>query len=148
MQDLFTYFIDVIKSLGVAAISFFVATLMAILRTKQHKGKVDWVEAIMCGLFGIGIWSILIWFDIPEVVAVGLSSMIGFKGTHFVSDEISKKLGVNKEIAHNLACTRKGYQLVCKTDWVKFAINNDRLRKRGLVFLLDQYTKVHIECTN
>ena len=55
-----------------------------------------------------------------------------------------EKLGVNKEIAHNLACTRKGYQLICKTDWIKFAINNERLRKRGLVFLLDQYEKVHI----
>ena len=44
--------------------------------------------------------------------------------------------------------TRKGYQLVCKTDWMKFAINIEKLRKRGLVFLLDQYTKVHTECTN
>ena len=58
------------------------------------------------------------------------------------------QLGAKSEIAHNLANTRKGYQLICKTDWMKFAINNDRLRKRGLVFLLDQYTKVHIECTN
>jgi RNA-directed DNA polymerase len=59
-----------------------------------------------------------------------------------------KQLGVKVDIAHNLANTRKGYQLVCKTDWMKFAINNERLRKRGLVFLLDQYNKVHIECTN
>ena len=59
-----------------------------------------------------------------------------------------EKLGVRTDIAHNLACTRKGYQLICKTDWIKFAINNERQRKRGLVFLLDQYTKVHIECTN
>ena len=59
-----------------------------------------------------------------------------------------KQLGVKPDIAHNLANTRKGYQLVCKTDWMKFAINIEKLRKRGLVFLLDQYTKVHIECTN
>jgi len=59
-----------------------------------------------------------------------------------------KQLGVKPDIAHNLANTRKGYQLVSKTDWMKFAINIERLRKRGLVFLLDQYTKVHIECTN
>ena len=55
-----------------------------------------------------------------------------------------EQLGVNREIAHNLACTRKGYQLICKTNWIKFAINNERLRKRGLVFLQDQYEKVHI----
>ena len=56
-----------------------------------------------------------------------------------------EKLGLRQDIAHGLANTRKGYQLVCKTDWMKFAINIERLRKRGLVFLLDQYRKVHIE---
>lgn len=55
-----------------------------------------------------------------------------------------KQLGVRPDIAHNLANTRKGYQLICKTDWIKFAINNERLRKRGLIFLSDQYQKVHI----
>lgn len=59
-----------------------------------------------------------------------------------------EQLGVKTELAHNIACSRKGYQLICKTDWLKFAINVERLRKRGLVFLLDQYNKVHIECTN
>ena len=55
------------------------------------------------------------------------------------------KLGVKPDIAHNLANTSKGYQLVAKTDWLKFAINIERLRKRGLIFLSDQYQKVHIE---
>ncbi len=56
-----------------------------------------------------------------------------------------EQLGVRRDIAHSVACTRKGYQQICKTDWLKFAINIDRLRKRGLVFLLDQYQKVHVE---
>ncbi len=55
------------------------------------------------------------------------------------------QLGVEPDIAHNLANTSKGYQLVAKTDWLKFAINIERLRKRGLIFLSDQYQKVHIE---
>lgn len=58
------------------------------------------------------------------------------------------QLGIKAELAKTISYTRKGYQLICKTDWLKFAINIERLRKRGLVFLLDQYTKVHIECTN
>ena len=58
------------------------------------------------------------------------------------------QLGVRPELAKTISYTRKGYQLICKTDWLKFAINIERLRKRGLVFLLDKYTKVHIECTN
>jgi len=56
-----------------------------------------------------------------------------------------KQLGVKPDIAYGLAHTSKGYQLVAKTSWLKFAINNDKLRKRGLIFLSDQYAKVHVE---
>ena len=59
-----------------------------------------------------------------------------------------RQLGVSHEIAFAYANTRKGYYQICKTTYIQFAINIERLRKRGLVFLLDQYTKVHIECTN
>ena len=59
-----------------------------------------------------------------------------------------RQLGVSHEIAFACANTRKGYYQICKTTYIQFAINIERLRKRGLVFLLDQYTKVHIECTN
>lgn len=55
-----------------------------------------------------------------------------------------RQLGVSHEIAFNCANTRKGYYQICKTGYIQFAINNERLRKRGLVFLLDQYEKVHI----
>lgn len=58
------------------------------------------------------------------------------------------QLGVKPELAKTISYTRKGYQLICKTDWLKFAINIERLKKRGLVFLLDQYIKVHVECTD
>ena len=58
------------------------------------------------------------------------------------------QLGMEPALAHNVACTRKGYYQICKTTYIQFAINIERLRKRGLVFLLDQYTKVHIECTD
>ena len=52
------------------------------------------------------------------------------------------------KLAYNCANTWKGYYQICKTRYIQFTINNERLRKGGLVFLLDQYTKVHIECTN
>lgn len=58
--------------------------------------------------------------------------------------ESLQKLGVPFEIAFNCANTRKGYYQICKTRYIQFAINNERLRKRGLVFLLEQYEKVHI----
>ena len=55
------------------------------------------------------------------------------------------KLGMQQEEAWNCANTRKGYYQICKTTYIQFAITTERLRKRGLVFLLDQYQKVHIE---
>ena len=58
--------------------------------------------------------------------------------------ESLQKLGVPFDIAFNCANTRKSYYQICKTRYIQFAINNERLRKRGLVFLLDQYEKVHI----
>ena len=50
---------------------------------------------------------------------------------------------IEKEVK-NCANTRKGYYQICKTRYIQFAINNERLRKRGLIFLLGQYEKVHI----
>ena len=55
-----------------------------------------------------------------------------------------RQLGLTHELAFNYANTRKGYYQICNTYIVKFAISTERLRKRGLVFLLDQYEKVHI----
>lgn len=59
--------------------------------------------------------------------------------------EALQKLGVSFEIAFNCANSRKSYQQMCKTRYIMFAINNEKLRKKGLVFALDQYQKVHIE---
>ena len=55
------------------------------------------------------------------------------------------QLGIERRLAHNIASTRKGYQFIAQMRWIVFAINNERLRKRGLIFLSDQYSKVHIE---
>lgn len=42
--------------------------------------------------------------------------------------ESLQKLGVSFEIAFNCANTRKGYYQICKTRYIQFAINNERLR--------------------
>lgn len=55
-----------------------------------------------------------------------------------------RQLGLEHELAFGYANTREGYYQICTTQVIKFTINNERLRKRGLVFLLDQYEKVHI----
>lgn len=55
------------------------------------------------------------------------------------------ELGMPFELALNCANTRKSYQQICKTRYVEFALNNERLKKRGLLSLTDHYLKVHTE---
>ena len=62
--------------------------------------------------------------------------------------EALKQLGVKDEIAFNCANTRKGYYNICQSTYVMFAINNERLNRKGLIPLLEQYEKVHIEYAN
>jgi lambda family phage holin len=73
------------------------ATLMAVFRTAKTNGKVDWLEAGMCGIFAYGIWFVLGYFDIPEGAGVLVGGVIGYKGTTLVSNWISNRLGINIE---------------------------------------------------
>lgn len=59
--------------------------------------------------------------------------------------EAPVKLGMSFELVYNCANTRKGYQQICKTRYIQFAINNDILKKRGLLLLTDHYLKVYTE---
>lgn len=76
------------------------AVLMAIFRTAKTNGKVDWLEAGMCGIFAYGIWFVLGYFDIPEGAGVLIGGVIGYKGTTLVSNWISSRLGFNLEPKH------------------------------------------------
>lgn len=52
------------------------------------------------------------------------------------------KLGIDKEEAQGLTYCRKGYQFISKSSVVQRAINNKRLKQRGLTSMLDQFLKV------
>ena len=45
---------------------------------------------------------------------------------------------IEKEVK-NCANTRKGYYQICKTRYIQVAINNERLRKWGLIFIISSY---------
>ena len=71
--------------------------LMAMFRTAQTNGKVDWLETGMCGIFAYGVWFVLSWFNLPEGCGVLVGGMVGYKGTHYVSKWVSKKLGLDED---------------------------------------------------
>ena len=71
--------------------------LMAVFRTKRKEGKVDFIEAGMCGLFAYGVWFVLGFFNIPEGGGVLVGGIIGYLGTHTVSTWVKDKLGIESE---------------------------------------------------
>jgi group II intron reverse transcriptase/maturase len=56
-----------------------------------------------------------------------------------------EKLGIGKEEAKGLTYCRKGYRFIGNSCVLQRALSNKRLKKRGLVSLLDHYLKVHTE---
>lgn len=96
-MDYWKWVQELLGAFGTAIASFVMGFLMAFLRTKKKSGKADFAESIMCGLFAVGVWSLLAWLKIPEIVAVGTASGVGYMGTHFVSNIIQKKVGVDNE---------------------------------------------------
>lgn len=55
------------------------------------------------------------------------------------------KLGIPLEEAKGLTYCRKGYQFIGHSCVVNRALNNKRLKQRGLAYSLDHYLKVHVE---
>ncbi len=53
------------------------------------------------------------------------------------------KLGINEESAKGITWCRKGYQYIGHSHLIQKAINNSRLKQRGLVSARDHYLKVH-----
>lgn len=70
---------------------------MAVARTKKQHGNVDWLEASMCSIVTIGIWSVLGDFEftfwghqIHEKATLGVGVFVGFYGTRYLFDLIDK----------------------------------------------------------
>ena len=57
-------------------------------------------------------------------------------------------MGNSNWITRSRWIKKSKYLIKASKEHIEININIERLRKRGLAFLLDQYTKVHIECTN
>ena len=90
MDDLPQKVAETISPFYIAIASFVMAFLMALFRTAKKRGQADWLEAFMCGFFAVGFWSLTTWLGFPEIISVGFASVVGYKGTHFVSKKIDR----------------------------------------------------------
>lgn len=79
-----------IVTYGIAIGSFVLAMLISIFTTAKKHGKVDWLEAIICGLLTLAIASILGWLKLPEQLAIFVGGLVGFKGSTWVDTKFNK----------------------------------------------------------
>lgn len=101
MEDFFKGLCDALSEYMVLAGIVTVTFLMAVFRTAKQHGKVDWIEAIICGIFALSVWFVLGWFNIPEGGGVLIGGIIGYKGSAAVSEWLSDKLGFDDEDEQN-----------------------------------------------
>lgn len=94
---LIVYLCKIADQIGIALIGAMLSFFMAVARTKKDNGKVDWLEASMCSIVTIGIWSVLGDFEfsfcgylVHEKATLGLGVFIGFYGTRYLFNLIDK----------------------------------------------------------
>lgn len=68
---------------------FFLAVMLSIFSTAKKHGKVDWLEALICGGLTVAIASILGYFNLPNQLAVFIGGFIGFKGSLWVEEKFN-----------------------------------------------------------
>lgn len=84
-------FIKFFSEIKVAIGSFFMAFIVAGLRTKRD-GDFNWVESTICGLLGMSVWFLVSWFNIPEMAAVGIASFMGCLGSHWITEIVKSRM--------------------------------------------------------
>lgn len=101
-----------ISAFGIIMFATSIAFFMAIARTKSKTGRIDWLEACMCSMTTVGIWSFLDKIDfsffgyhLQEKAPIGLGVFIGYIGTNYIfgliDRAIKKHLEKNSEDSEN-----------------------------------------------
>lgn len=94
MEDFLNGVWHIIQEYYLLIMTIVMTVLMAVFRTAKTNGKVDWLEAGMCGIFAYAIWLVLGFFNLPEGAGVLVGGMVGYKGTAIVSAWIANKVGI------------------------------------------------------
>lgn len=70
---------------------FFLAVLLSIFSTAKKHGKIDWLEALICGGLTVAIASILNYINLPNQLAIFIGGFIGFKGSLWVEEKFNQE---------------------------------------------------------
>lgn len=90
-QNFWEWLYDVLSSNAIYISSFLLAAVISIFSTARKYGKVDWLEALICGLLTLTVASILSWFNLPNQAAIFAGGFIGFKGSKWVDQKFNEQ---------------------------------------------------------
>lgn len=78
-----------ITTYSAVIIGFFLAFFISIFSTAKKYGKVDWLEALICGGLTVAISSVLSHFNLPHQFAIFIGGFIGFKGSLWLEEKFN-----------------------------------------------------------
>lgn len=88
--------IDVATMYGVIIMAMLLSIVTSALKSIKKKGKLDWLEALICGCLTLAVSSTLQYLKLPQEISIFLGGLIGFKGSLWVDSRINKDLGDDK----------------------------------------------------
>lgn len=97
MQENLQPIIDWLNAHDMGIIGVFLSVGVSVIRSIKKRGKIDWLEAVLCGGLTLTMVSTLEYLNIPMQISIFVGGIIGFKGTLWVDHFINKKLGDDDE---------------------------------------------------
>lgn len=88
-DNFWTHLYQFITAHSAVIFGFFLAVLVSIFSTAKKHGKVDWLEALICGSLTVAISSLLSHFNLPYQFAIFLGGFIGFKGSLWLEEKFN-----------------------------------------------------------
>ncbi len=88
--------VDILTMNAVMVMAMLLSIITSALKSKKRKGRLDWLEALICGCLTLAVSSTLQYLKLPQELSIFLGGLIGFKGSRWVDSRINKDLGDDK----------------------------------------------------
>lgn len=90
-NQFWTDFFQWLNTYSAVIFAFFLAVFISVFSTAKKHGKIDWLEALICGGLTVAIASVLSYINLPNQLAVFIGGFIGFKGSLWVEEKFNQE---------------------------------------------------------
>ncbi|OUY07634.1 phage holin family protein [Acinetobacter populi] len=97
LVSVYKFLVDTLTIYGVTIMALLLSIITSALKSIKRKGKLDWVEALICGCLTLAVSSTLQYLKLSSEISIFLGGLIGFKGSLWVDARINKDLGDDKQ---------------------------------------------------